>query len=92
MDCYIGKLLISCVLIKELDAYTIASAKTTYNMKIDLTSCTCKFFLDFGLPCRHIISFHLKNNIEIPIGLFRDHWRNECQEVYKLIFFMVSLY
>ncbi|KAI9555984.1 hypothetical protein GHT06_018542 [Daphnia sinensis] len=68
------------VLNEELDTYSIPLRHTTYSLKRDLTSCTCKFFMDFGLPCRHIISCHIKNNTEIPAGSFLDHWRNECLE------------
>ncbi|KAI9550671.1 hypothetical protein GHT06_004575 [Daphnia sinensis] len=60
--------------------YNIASHHTTYHLKKDLSCCTCHFFAAYGLPCRHIISFHFKDNIEIPVGSYSQHWRNECLE------------
>ncbi|KZS02125.1 Uncharacterized protein APZ42_000964, partial [Daphnia magna] len=38
------------VLNEELSTYQIASRYTSYELKQDLTGCTCKFFLDFSLP------------------------------------------
>ncbi|KZS20623.1 Uncharacterized protein APZ42_012634 [Daphnia magna] len=66
------------VLNEELDTYSIASRHTTYSLKRYFPACTCNFFMDFGLPCRHIISCQIKNNTEIPAGSFLDHWQNEC--------------
>ncbi|KAK4005643.1 hypothetical protein OUZ56_010686 [Daphnia magna] len=68
------------VLNKETSTYNNASRTTTYHLKSDLTACTCDFFMAFELPCRHIISFHIQENTEIPTGSFAEHWRNECLE------------
>ncbi|KAK4024761.1 hypothetical protein OUZ56_010184 [Daphnia magna] len=69
------------VLNKETSTYNIASCNTTYHLKSDLTACTCDFFMAFELPCRHIISFHIQENTEIPTGSFAEHWRNEYLEL-----------
>ncbi|XP_045025115.1 uncharacterized protein LOC123469833 [Daphnia magna] len=61
--------------------YTIMSRNTNYKLKKDLSSCSCHFYSAFGLPCRHIIYFHFKDNLEIPSGSYAEHWRNECLEV-----------
>ncbi|EFX65973.1 hypothetical protein DAPPUDRAFT_116791 [Daphnia pulex] len=66
---------------KELSCYCITSRnKQPYQLRHDLSGCSCHFFVCYGLPCRHIISFHIKDNIEIPVGAFLEHWQNQCLE------------
>ncbi|KZS01714.1 Uncharacterized protein APZ42_001538 [Daphnia magna] len=43
--------------------------------------------MQFGLPCHHIIRFHLERQTEIPAEAFLHHWRNRCLEYTILIFF-----
>ncbi|EFX80068.1 hypothetical protein DAPPUDRAFT_319032 [Daphnia pulex] len=52
----------------ESSTYHIVSRYTRYKLKQDLTGYTCNFFLDFLLPCRHIIYFHIKENTEVPVS------------------------
>ncbi|KZS05361.1 Uncharacterized protein APZ42_031471 [Daphnia magna] len=56
---------------------------TPYYLPLEKTTCPAArviFFAAFGLPCHHIISFYFRENIEIPVGSFSQHLRNECLE------------
>ncbi len=41
---------------KVLGIYKISATNTgRYTADLDLTSCSCTFFNNFGLPCRHLL-------------------------------------
>ena len=61
--------------------YDIKSRNYNYRTQTDLTKCTCQFFSNYGLPCRHIIFFLLKDNKEIQANNFSQHWLVGCPEV-----------
>jgi hypothetical protein len=67
--------------IKEDDVYNIQSRNFTYRTSTDLTKCSCQFFSNYGLPCRHLLFFFIQENKEIPTGSFSQHWLDGCLEV-----------
>ncbi|XP_045027121.1 uncharacterized protein LOC116919332 [Daphnia magna] len=56
---------ISYSYIQKDEVYDIKSRNYNYRTRTDLTKCTCQFFSNYGLPCRHIIFFLIKDKKEI---------------------------
>ncbi|KZR97934.1 Uncharacterized protein APZ42_006930, partial [Daphnia magna] len=51
-----------------------------YTANLDLTSCSCTFFNNFGLPCRHLLFLSDRAEILLPVEDFNRRWRMSDDE------------
>ncbi|KAK4030745.1 hypothetical protein OUZ56_024084 [Daphnia magna] len=51
-----------------------------YTANLDLTSCSCTFFNNFGLPCRHLLFLSDRAEILLPVEDFNRRRRMSDDE------------
>jgi hypothetical protein len=78
---------LSCYRIQSADVYRVTSNKGENEIKGNLQSCTCHFFMSYGLPCSHIVYVATEMEICLPQQTFNSCWKVEkkpSQEAYQI--------
>ncbi|XP_046464123.1 uncharacterized protein LOC124209921 [Daphnia pulex] len=69
---------LSCYRIQSADVYRVTSNKGENEIKGNLQSCTCHFFMTcYGLPCSHIVYVATEMEICLPQQAFNSCWKVE---------------
>jgi hypothetical protein len=67
--------------LQDRNTYIVASHTGRYTAKTDLTECSCRFFENFGLPCRHLLFLSKREEILLPVEEYKKRWRLNDDEV-----------
>ena len=65
----------------DLLVYIVKSDDQEYRLDCELTQCSCRFWLQYNLPCRHI--FALREKMDMPIfqnKLIPKRWQKILSE------------
>ncbi|CAH8541969.1 unnamed protein product, partial [Schistosoma mattheei] len=49
-------------------------ATGTYYVHVDTSRCSCPFFIENGLPCRHILAYCTHSNTDVNVQSICDRW------------------
>ncbi|VDP43216.1 unnamed protein product [Schistosoma curassoni] len=56
------------------DLFTAMDATGTYYVHVDTSRCSCPFFIENGLPCRHILAYCTHSNTDVNVQSICDRW------------------